>query len=167
MKTENIYITSKAVIASVGAFFSAKLGILYWVLILLTGLMILDFLSGMAASKKESLESPEDKTKGWSSKRGAQGIYKKIGYILAIAVAMASDWLIFNVTNSMGIRIPIATFFGLLTAVWFILNELLSILENAGRLGTPLPDFLKKAIAVLKDGVEKQGNAIVDKEDQE
>jgi toxin secretion/phage lysis holin len=166
MKTENIYTGSKAGIAAIGAFLSERLGILYPVLMLLTVLMIADFISGMAASKKESLEHPEDKSKGWSSKRGVQGIFKKIGYALAIAVAMSVDWLIFNVTGNMGIKIPTSTFFGLLTVIWFIINELLSILENAGRLGTPLPDFLKKAIAVLKTGVEKQGNAIVDKGDK-
>lgn len=164
MKTENMYLTLKAIIAAIGAFLSAKLGILYPVFMLLTVLMITDFISGMAASKKEALEYPEDKSKGWSSKRGVQGIYKKLGYALAIAVAMSVDWLIFNVCSNMGIKIPTSTFFGLLTAIWFIINELLSILENAGRMGTPLPDFLKKAIAVLKTGVEKQGNSIVDKE---
>lgn len=165
MRTENVYLTIKAVIAAIGAWLSARLGILYPVLTLLTVLMIIDFLSGMGASKRESLEHPEDKTKGWSSKRGLRGIYKKLGYILAIAVAMSVDWLIFNVTGNMGIKIPTTTFFGLLTTAWFVINELLSILENAGRMGAPLPDFLKKVIAVLKTGVEKQGNAIVDKED--
>ncbi len=163
MREENIYITIKAVIAAIGAFLSAKLGILYPVFMLLTGLMVIDFISGMAASKREAMENPEDKTKGWSSKRGIKGIYKKVGYILTIAVAMAVDWLIFNVTDSMGIKIPTITLFGLLTAIWFIINELLSILENAGRMGAPLPDFLRKVIAVLKTGVEKQGNTLVSK----
>jgi toxin secretion/phage lysis holin len=164
MKSENIYLSIKAAIATFGAYLSARLGILYPVLILLTALMITDFLSGMAASGRESLEHPEDKSKGWNSKIGARGIYKKLGYVLAIAVAISVDWLIFNVTGNMGIKIPTSTFFGLLTAIWFVINELLSILENAGRMGAPLPDFLKKAIAVLKTGVENQGNAIVDKE---
>jgi toxin secretion/phage lysis holin len=167
MRAEDVLITVKAVLAAIGAFLSIRLGILYYVLGLLTMLMVVDFISGMAASKKESLEYPEDESKGWSSKKGVHGIYKKLGYVLAIAVAMSVDWLIFNVTGDMGIKIPTATFFGLLTAIWFIINELLSILENAGRMGAPLPDFLRKAIAVLKAGVEKQGNAIVNKEESE
>ncbi|WP_438264980.1 phage holin family protein [Brevibacillus laterosporus] len=30
-------------------------------------------------------------------------------------------------------------------------NELLSILENAGRIGLPAPDVVKRAVEVLKD----------------
>ncbi|WP_376786094.1 phage holin family protein [Brevibacillus laterosporus] len=30
-------------------------------------------------------------------------------------------------------------------------NELLSILENAGRIGLPVPDVVKRAVEVLKD----------------
>ncbi len=30
-------------------------------------------------------------------------------------------------------------------------NELLSILENAGRIGLPVPDVIRKAVEVLKD----------------
>lgn len=164
MKTDDFYMTVKATIATIAAFLSDRLGILYPVVMLLTALMLTDFVSGLGASKKEALEFPEDKTKGWSSKRGAKGIYKKIGYILAIAVAMSVDWLIFNVCGNMGIQIPTKTFFGLLTTIWYIINELLSILENAGRMDAPLPSFLKKAIAVLKTGVEKHGDSIT-KED--
>ncbi len=166
MRTENICVTIKAAVAAIGAFLSARLGILYPVLMLLTGLMVIDFISGMAASKKEALEYPDDKAKGWSSKKGVQGIYKKLGYVLAIAVAISVDWLIFNVAGNMKIEVPASTFFGLLTAIWFVINELLSILENAGRMGAPFPDFLKKVIAMLKIGVEKQGNALIDKEEK-
>ena len=45
--------------------------------------------------------------------------------------------------------------FGTLVVVWYVLNELLSIVENAGRMGAPLPEFLKKLISQLKDNVGK------------
>lgn len=154
---EDMLITIKAALSGVGAFLTAKLGLLYPTLVLLLILMAVDFISGMAASAKESLENPADKTKGLSSKKGTLGIYKKFGYILTIAVAMCVDWLILNVAGSIGVKVPATTFFGLLVTVWFMLNEALSIIENAGRLGANIPKFLKDVIVSLKKEVEQTG----------
>lgn len=56
-------------------------------------------------------------------------------------------------------------FFSTLVTAWFILNECLSITENAGRMGVKVPAFLTKVIAVLKGTVEEKGNIL--KEDTE
>jgi phage-related holin len=46
-------------------------------------------------------------------------------------------------------------------AVYFYLaNELISIVENYGRIGLPLPDGVKRIIAVLK-GKASDGNSNV------
>lgn len=45
-----------------------------------------------------------------------------------------------------------------LVVVWYMLMELGSILENIGKMGAPLPDFLKKMIAVLKATVDTSGD---------
>lgn len=158
MKKETIVMTQTA-IAGVSAYVSNKLGILYPVLLLLTGMMILDYVTGLAASKKEALEDPKNPEKGWSSQKGKIGIFKKLGYIVAVAVAMAADFLIFYTAEQIGISVPTGTFFGLLTAVWLILNELLSLIENAGRMGAPIPEFLKNVISTLKESVEHQGES--------
>ena len=47
-------------------------------------------------------------------------------------------------------------------AVWYILNELLSIIENAGRMGANVPDWLCKYIAVLKDKIDSTDYRIDD-----
>ena len=52
------------------------------------------------------------------------------------------------------IVMPVTAFFGLLVAVWYLLNELLSIIENAGRMGGPVPEWLRKYIAVLKEKID-------------
>ena len=49
---------------------------------------------------------------------------------------------------------PVTAFFGLLVTLWYILNELLSVIENAGRMGGPVPEWLRKYIAVLKDKID-------------
>ena len=45
-----------------------------------------------------------------------------------------------------------------LVVVWYMLMELGSILENIGKMGAPLPEFLKKMIAVLKATVDSAGD---------
>lgn len=137
------------------ATFTARLGILGWVLIVLLVCMIIDFLSGMAASAKESLDHPDDKNYGWSSKKGKAGILKKFGYVLVVAAAIILDFIIYKTAGYLNFDMPTSTFFGLVVSVLFILNELLSITENAGRMGAPVPNFLKKTIAVLKNKVEE------------
>lgn len=46
--------------------------------------------------------------------------------------------------------------FGLLVIIWLILNELLSILENAGRMGVNLPSFLVKVLSDMQNELENK-----------
>lgn len=144
----------KSILSVMGAWISNKLGLLFPALGLLMVLMIIDYISGMLAAKKEALENPGDSRYGWSSKRSILGIYKKLGYMLTILVAVSIDYLIFKFTKEIGLEFHSDTIFGLLVTVWFIINELISILENVGRMGTELPDFLKKVLSELKNDLE-------------
>ncbi|MDE5933945.1 MAG: phage holin family protein, partial [Lachnospiraceae bacterium] len=108
-------------------------------LILLLLLMITDYTSGMLASKKEAVEHPNSKKYGWSSKKSIIGIYKKAGYILTILVAVSMDYIVYDLLREMGIEYRVKTFFGFLVTIWLTINELLSIMENAGRLGVEIP----------------------------
>ena len=151
---ERYVVTIQASIAMLGAWISAKLGVLGPVMVILLGMMILDYVTGMLASKKEALEHPDDPGYGWSSKKGAAGIIKKVGYVCIIAVAMVVDYIILHIATAMGIVTGAKAFFALLVAVWYILNELLSIIENTGRMGAQVPDWLRKYISVLRKTVE-------------
>lgn len=123
-------------------------------IILLIILTIIDYFSGMLASKKEAVEHPNDKRYGWSSKKSIIGIYKKLGYILAVLVALSTDYLIYALLGEIGVEYQIKTLFGFLVTVWFIINELLSILENAGRMGAVLPKFLQNVLSELKGDID-------------
>ena len=57
------------------AWLSEKLGVTFYLLGLLLCLMVIDYLSGMAASAIEALDHPDDKSYGWSSRKGAKGIH--------------------------------------------------------------------------------------------
>lgn len=144
----------KGCIAAIGAFLSAKLGMLYIILPVLMLVMIIDYVSGMAAGKKEG------KT---NSKTGMWGIIKKMFYGVEVVVGMVIDWTIINVASSLGINIQVATFFGLLIAIWLIINELISILENLTRLEVPLPQFVIKVVSNFKVVVEASGDKLADK----
>lgn len=146
----------RSIAAGVGAFLSAKLGLLYIVLPFLLVVMVVDYITGLTASKKEC------KT---NSKTGMWGIVKKLMYGVEVLVGITVDWLILNITETIGIEVPTVTFFGLLVAIWLIINELISILENLIRLETPMPQFLVNIVSSFKVAVEKSGDNLVNKID--
>lgn len=149
-------IMEKGIITILGTWISNKFGLLLPSLGLLIFLMAIDYISGMLAAKKEALEYKNDSSYGWSSKKSILGIYKKVGYMLTIVVAICIDYLIFKFAKEIGLKYDSNTFFGLLVTIWFIINEIISILENIGRMGTVLPDFLKNVLAELKDDINNR-----------
>ncbi len=101
-------------------------------LISLLIIMGLDFLSGVCkAIYKKKLNSTI----------GVKGILKKFGYLLVVVLATLFDRLISD--GSMAIRTLVIYF--------FIANEAISILENWGTLGLPLPKKLYEVFEKLKN----------------
>lgn len=135
------------------AYLSQKLGVTFYLLGLLLVLMVIDYVSGMAASAVEAIDHPDDKHYGWSSKKGAKGIAKKVAYLCVIAVSMVIDYIVIRTSGVLGVALP-NTMLSLLVSVWYLLNEALSIIENAGRIGAPVPNWLMKYIAALKDKID-------------
>ncbi len=151
-------IINRSVFTGILAFIGDRLGIIYPALILFVFLMILDYISGMLAANKEALEHPLNPQLGWNSKKGLIGIYKKIGYMLTISVAISMDYIIFVFIGEIGLDNKQNTLFGVLVLVWFILNELISILENVGRMGVQLPKFLVKTLTEIRKNVDEKNN---------
>lgn len=75
-----------------------------------------------------------------SSKVGFLGLLKKLFIFALVALATQIDKIVPSANGA--IRAAVMMF--------YIANEGLSILENAGALGLPLPNALKKALAALK-----------------
>ena len=122
------------------------LGIVAVPIIILIVAMIIDYITGMMSAWLNS---------ELSSKKGIKGIVKKISYLALVAVAMIVDWLIFQGLRQINIDMKYSVFFAVLVAVWLIINELISVLENLSRMGVPIPNFLKKLINRLKTTVDK------------
>lgn len=136
-------------------FIFLKRNLLFSVLSILSLVMILDYITGMLAAKKEGLDHPNNKKYGWSSKKSIKGIYKKVGYIVIVLVATITDYLIYAISVELGFTINNSqTFFGIIVSIWLIINELLSVLENSGRMGAQLPEFLTKVLSELKKTIE-------------
>ena len=154
--SRNACVTMQMLATGLVAYLSDNLGVTFYLLGLLLSLMVIDYLSGMAASRVEALEHPNDKTYGWSSRKGAIGIAKKVAYLFVIAVAMVIDYVIIQTSSVLGASLP-NTMLSLLVTVWYLLNEALSITENAGRMGAPVPEWLAKYIAVRKNKIDSKG----------
>jgi toxin secretion/phage lysis holin len=104
--------------------------------VLLT-LSVIDYLSGLLASGVEGK---------LSSKIGFRGIAKKLMIFVLVAVGHMVD-----VAIGQGSMIQDSIIF------FYMGNEILSIIENAGRTGLPVPDQIKSAVQILKGKGEKNG----------
>ena len=122
------------------------LGIVAVPIIILIVAMIIDYVTGMLSAWLNA---------ELSSKKGIKGIVKKVSYLALVAVAMIVDWLICCGLQQINVDIKYTVFFAVLVAVWLIINELISVLENLSRMGVPIPNFLKKLIDKLKNTVDE------------
>lgn len=138
--------TIQAVVSAVITGLLYYLGIVAVPIIILVIAMIIDYITGMMSAWLNA---------ELSSKKGIKGIVKKISYLALVAVAMIVDWLIFQGLRQINIDMKYSVFFAVLVAVWLIINELISVLENLSRMGVPIPNFLKKLINRLKTTVDK------------
>jgi toxin secretion/phage lysis holin len=152
------YLLVAGVVSATIAYVSGKLGILIPLIGLLVLMMAIDYVSGMLAAKKEAVDHPDDPAYGWSNVVGFNGIMKKFGIICIIVVSMVLDYIVATLAIQMHLTPPITTLFSLLVVSWFLLNEMLSIIENAGRMGADVPNWLAKYIAVLKGKIDNEGN---------
>ena len=149
MTKENIW-KLKIIITRMFGWISNKMGIVAQILPALVVLMVLDQISGVLAAKKEETENPGNPDYRVSSRKMRVGIYKKAGYIFAITVAMASDYMIRNFGAFVEIEVSDKVNFGMLITIW------LSILENIQRLGVNMPGFLEKYLDEIRNKIEKK-----------
>ena len=106
----------------------------------------------------------------WSCKAAREGLWHKVGAMAAVLVAAILDGvlgLILDHIPALTLPFDYTVFLTVLVLVWYILTELGSIVENAGRLGAPLPAWLSKAIAALESGVDSTGDKLTQGEKKE
>lgn len=94
--------------------------------------IVIDYISGVICAAYE---------KKLSSRIGARGIARKIMIFLIVITASLADAYIIGTGDSLRT----------LTVLFYIANESISILENCGRLGVPVPKRLSDMLVRLKE----------------
>ena len=154
--------TVKAAISALCAALTALWGWFGWLALAWIACMAIDYLTGSAAALRAG---------NWSSQAARDGIWHKLGAVVAVIVAAILDMVIgIIIEHAPGISLPFTyeVFFCPLIIVWYCLTEMGSIVENAGALGAPIPGWLAAAIKVLGSSVDKAGEAVTgDKDDSE
>lgn len=120
----------KSIVAVGGAAASFFFGGWSALLSVLLAFVVLDYLTGVIAAAVEGR---------LSSQVGLIGIAKKVFVFVMVAVAHLVDTAI----GSANVLRDAVIFF-------YLANELLSVIENAGRVGLPIPDPIRRAVEVLK-----------------
>ena len=150
MDAPNKAIEIKAAITAALAVMTALWGWIGWLIVIFAACVVLDYLTGTWAAHAAG---------EWSSTVARQGLWHKLGEIVALLVAALCDIALRVVLSEAGSALPIThTIPCLVTpivALWYIFTELGSIIENTGKLGAPIPSWLRKMIAQLREQTEK------------
>lgn len=142
-------LTVKAMILT---FFTALGAFLGWKGVMLcawVGVMLLDYLSGSIAAALSG---------EWCSAVAREGIKHKGGMILVVAVAAIADTVMVIIVEYVPIGIQWPGLILPMVLAWYIITELGSILENAVKMGAPVPGWLVKLLKASAKIVETAGD---------
>jgi toxin secretion/phage lysis holin len=137
MKT--IWQTVQAALAAAGGFIGWFLGGMDGFLYALIAFVVLDYLTGVMCAVAD---------KKLSSNVGFKGIFRKVLIFVMVGVGHIIDSQVLG--NGSALRTAIIFF--------YLSNDGLSMLENAGHLGLPIPEKLKDVLAQLhnREGKDKE-----------
>ncbi len=110
-------------------------------------MVIIDFFTGWAAA--------------WingqlKSRQGYYGVFRKVTVFLMITVAHLIDGILGD-----------AHYFRDAVVFFYLANELLSIIENVGRMGVPMPDVLRNAVKIFESRSQAPTNPNIPKKEKE
>ena len=108
--------------------------------------MCIDYLSGLIVAGVFK-KSNKTESGALESKAGWKGLARKCMTLLFVLIAYRLDLLL----NTAYIRDAVV--------IGFCANELISIVENAGLMGLPLPAVITKALEVLKNKADFEESA--------
>ena len=123
-------------VAALGGWLGYFLGGMDGLMIALIVFMVLDYVTGVMCAIAD---------KKLSSSVGFKGICKKVLILMLVGLAHTVD--VHVVGSGSALRGAVVCF--------YLSNEGLSLLENAGHLGLPIPDKLKEILAQLHDRQDK------------
>ena len=134
-------------IGIVGSTVAAAFGGWDAAMITLVSMMVIDYLTGVLVAAVFH-NSPKTQNGTLESKAGWKGLCRKGMTLLIVLVAARLDIIL----GTGFIRDAVV--------IGYIANEIISIIENAGLMGVPIPAAIKKAIEVLQQkGSEDNGGS--------
>ena len=155
----NVLDTYNVVIGAIVAVLSAIFGPHWYLFAAFLLLNIMDWLTGWYKSRKLHTESSE---KGW------EGVAKKLGYWIMIALAFLMSY-IFQMMGQDIFKIDLSflLLLGWFTLACLLINEIRSILENLVECGYNVPNILIRGLAVTEKMLNQTGeSAVPDAEDE-
>lgn len=148
MAIKNIFM---AALATIGTIIAEAFGGWDSAMIALIIIMGIDFVTGVMVALVWR-KSPKSCNGAVDSRASFKGLCRKIGILLAVLIAVQLD----IVLQTGGVaRLGVILF--------FIGNEGISVVENLGLMGIPIPEFIKKRFEQLKE--ENESSSGGDKED--
>lgn len=134
MKEKTLY---QSIVAVGGSLLTYLFGGWSALLGVLVSFVVVDYITGVLAAATEGK---------LNSEIGLKGIGKKAFIFLFVAIGNLADTALGSTGN----------LFRDAVIYFYLANELLSIIENAGRMGVPVPSILKKAVEIFNSKSEKQ-----------
>lgn len=125
---EKLAATIVGVIGSIVSYMVDGLGMAVTILI---GMMAIDYLTGLMSGIVN---------KNLNSRIGFVGLIRKLYYLLLVAAVYA-----------IALIVPGIEFAGDGAAIAFILLEFISITENGGKMGLPIPKYIQDLLLALKN----------------
>lgn len=146
--------------AAIVMFFTALGAFLGWqgvLAIIWLVAMALDFASGTLAAWLSG---------EWLSAVAREGAKHKLGMLFVVIVAGVADIVLAIACEylPMGLEWPVLVL--PLVFVWYILTELGSILENAVKMGAPIPEWLMNLLAAGLKIINAQGDGLAPEESE-
>jgi len=110
--------------------------------------MLADYVSGTLAARAAG---------EWSSSEARAGLWHKLGEVFAVLVAALCDIALKVVVSGAGLALPFAPgpLVTPLVLLWYVITELGSIAENAGKLGAPVPKWLKSSLEQYREAIDR------------
>lgn len=146
----------KGALATVGGVLLGLFGKMSVPVYILVGCNVIDYATGIFSAKAKGEKI--------TSKKGYQGIVKKVCMWLLVVVGWIVDMVIAMAGKELGITLTLKCTVALIVCLWEIFNELVSVLENMATIGLPIPSFLVKLIKWMDGKIEEKGDKIVPEE---
>ncbi len=130
------------------------LGQLWFLFLALLIMNYLDWISGWYCAYKN---------KKSSSKIGAYGIIKKVGYWCVIGIAFFIGYAFQKMGDILGIQLSFMSGIGWFVLANYLVNEIRSFLENLHKLGIPIPQFLVKGLEIASNLIDNSADSKLNK----